>query len=214
MIKGIVIYFPAHLYNIHKLKIDNSMKVFECEHCDYTTSLKSRYTDHMRVHRKVRDIPCPHCDKLFMTHRSLAGHKGKVHGPKKYRCKICGYMTSVTTRLREHIQTKHGDPDYKPYKCPYCSYRCASGGNCRKHVKSQHVGMPLTYEKVPASKLPGKHGIKQSTTVSPKQEGMTPNSTVDPNKDIVPEKVGMVAAVPVLDPAFQAVSHLRELQAT
>ena len=124
------------------------MTTFECEMCDYTTDNKARFRDHIKCHNSVRDLPCPHCGKLFMTKKCLRGHVVKVHNPKTLTCDFCGYATADKSKLNIHVRVMHTQRGYKPYKCAYCDFHCATGGNCRKHVANKHKGMEIKYIKL------------------------------------------------------------------
>ena len=141
----------AHLYAKHGIKLEEHMKIFECNLCQFTTSIKYQYSDHMRVHYQMRDIPCPHCNKKFITRKSMRSHIVKCHKPKDYHCSVCNYSSAVKSKVHEHMRVIHTHRHYKPYQCPYCSFRCATGGNCRKHVKQRHKGQEVRYIKLPVA---------------------------------------------------------------
>lgn len=145
----VLLLISAHLYGKHGIKLEEHMKIFECNICQFTTNIKYQYSDHMRVHYQIRDIPCPHCNKKFITRKSMRSHIVKCHKPKDYHCSVCSYSSAVKSKVHEHMRVIHTHKHYKPYQCPYCSFQCATGGNCRKHVKQRHKGQEVKYIKLP-----------------------------------------------------------------
>lgn len=138
----------AHLFARHKVKYEEHMQIQSCTLCDFTTNVKSRFSDHMRMHLNMRDMPCPECGKLFVTRKTLHSHMVKVHRPKSYKCSECPYATGVPNKLKEHMKLVHTHRHFKPYKCAYCKFLCASGGNCRKHIMRKHPGLDVKYIKL------------------------------------------------------------------
>ena len=128
--------------------MENTQRIHICQFCDFTTSRKTRFTEHVNAHKNVRPFSCPHCNKTFITNSTLKGHLQWIHSDKNYKCDYCEYVTSTLSHVREHMRVMHTHRDVKPYKCAYCDFRCAVSGNCRKHIRNRHKGMKIKWEKV------------------------------------------------------------------
>jgi len=59
--------------------MDSEMPVMRCDYCSFITDKRSRYDDHVKMHRNIRDIACTQCGKLFVTKKTLRQHIIKVH---------------------------------------------------------------------------------------------------------------------------------------
>jgi len=59
--------------------MDSEMPVLKCDYCNFVTEKRSRYDDHIKMHRNIRDLPCVQCGKLFVTKKTLRQHIIKVH---------------------------------------------------------------------------------------------------------------------------------------
>ena len=64
-----------------------------------------------------RSFQCDQCSKTFKSKPNLAGHKHKVHGPKK-ECPICKKSCSTASYLKRHVAAVHDK--VKPYECDQC----------------------------------------------------------------------------------------------
>ena len=110
----------------------------KCEICSFVTDRKSRFHDHVKMHKNQRDLPCPECQKMFVTRRTLGAHRQKVHGQRTLQCEFCAYAPPTASQLREHVRVMHTHRDQKPFQCRYCDFRSATRGNCHKHMVSRH----------------------------------------------------------------------------
>ena len=112
--------------NDHDMTIDMSKKekptrkrprkpaekgVFPCEFCSYTASLKKCLSYHMATKHpsKPPDIPCPSCDKLFVSSQQLYQHTQNVHSSKIFECTHCIPPKMFGSRgfLQTHIRYVH-----------------------------------------------------------------------------------------------------------
>jgi len=60
------------------------------------------------------------------------------NGKKMYTCKMCSFNNSKKEKVRQHVESWHGDAIGIRYKCDYCekTYKCHS--NMRTHVSTNH----------------------------------------------------------------------------
>lgn len=71
--------------------------------------------NHMRVHNGVRPFQCGRCPKRFTTKSGHTVHE-KLHGGKRFKCKICVKKFSSKVKLKEHLET-HLKAHYTESKC-------------------------------------------------------------------------------------------------
>lgn len=139
----------GHLLRVHHVKMVEDMVVHKCQHCDFVTNKHGELRTHMSCnHVHTRDVPCPHCGKLYKSDFHLTAHIRYLHTEKKFKCKRCSYTAAAGAKLLMHIQTVHEHGSSKPYKCPYCDFTCTASNNCRKHVQNKHKGCEVRYVKL------------------------------------------------------------------
>ena len=59
-------------------------------------------------------------------------------GKKFYQCKHCEFGFIKKEKVRQHIETVHGDGMGIRYNCDYCEKNYKSHSNLRTHVSSNH----------------------------------------------------------------------------
>jgi KRAB domain-containing zinc finger protein len=139
-------------------KKDNG-KVFNCNHCDYSTKRKSDLLRHMGKHDISKKKKCDKCNALFLTTYALTnhikGHNGELsckscakcfkstqgldeHEPRcgksvtrKFVCNYCGMDFSREVHMQNHINSKH--TKYTPFICSICGKSYPSKLSCRRH---------------------------------------------------------------------------------
>lgn len=136
------------MFSRHRIRMDDTVKIYECTKCDYSTIRPSQFERHQKHHLNIRDHVCNICGKTFVQERTLNKHIHWVHNEKKLHCHYCEHVTADIYHLKEHIRVMHTHRDLKPYKCAYCDYRCKISGNARKHCMYRHKGLEVKYIKL------------------------------------------------------------------
>ncbi|XP_054155989.1 zinc finger protein 83-like isoform X2 [Oppia nitens] len=125
--------------------------------CDKKFPFKTQLTSHMDVHRDPT-YPCPICEKLFKSKRSLRGHR-LIHqkdvrknnsktGIKDYTCEWpgCDFITNSVKNLKSHTQRLHEDSP-AIYGChwPGCDKKFRFKTKLSRHMKihnEPHIPCP------------------------------------------------------------------------
>ena len=77
------------------------MPNYKCNHCDYSTEDKSRFTKHATTHIP-RTRKCKLCPRTFRFRDDLQKHVDKQHG--SYSCTFCDKTFSSATKRDNHIR--------------------------------------------------------------------------------------------------------------
>jgi hypothetical protein len=102
----------------------NGENQYICEICDYMTSKKSSYSNHL----------------------SSKKHQEKVSENKnKYICKFCDYITSIKSHYDKHLSSKKHTKNYarllvpktNTYSCDICDYSTSVKYTYNKHLSSK-----------------------------------------------------------------------------
>ncbi|EAT41953.1 AAEL006453-PA [Aedes aegypti] len=96
----------------------------QCQHCGEKSFVsKAELQQHLRVECNGKKYHCDHCDKKFLSSRSLAHHLKCLE--KKHRCGECGKTFAQHGELKLHERMHNGE---RPFKCTICgkTYKTAS----------------------------------------------------------------------------------------
>ncbi|XP_062554612.1 zinc finger imprinted 3-like [Armigeres subalbatus] len=96
----------------------------QCRYCGANSfESMAELQQHLRVKCNGKKFPCHHCDKKFLSSRSLAHHLKCLE--KKHRCAECGKTFAQHGELKLHERMHNGE---RPFKCTVCgkSYKTAS----------------------------------------------------------------------------------------
>ncbi len=96
--------------------------------------------------------PCPKCNSVFSSERSLNGHKHK-HSEKPdvpfCCCIYCRKEFRYLGRFKNHVKKHQSD---KIVRCSPCGKKFYSQANLNRHVKAKHVKVKLSFKKVRKNK--------------------------------------------------------------
>jgi len=74
-----------------------------CEVCGKVVTAEY-FTDHMKIHREVKDEVCHFCGKAFVAREALRMHLRVHTGEKPYACHVCGKAFNQKTPHTRHLQ--------------------------------------------------------------------------------------------------------------
>ena len=104
-------------YKLHVLKEHSSAEEIEkhkvyCQFpgCKYSALAEAKVKWHFdKIHLKMKDFPCTHCDKDFCFKKDLLEHINAVHlNIKPHKCDLCDYATAFKSKVRAHKKVSHG----------------------------------------------------------------------------------------------------------
>ena len=144
----------AHI-KAHHVK---SEEIFYCTNCPYSARVKDHLTRHAkRVHMKIKDFQCEHCDNSYGTKRDLQKHLVAIHKVifqderrmkvinqlilkgKQTKCGKCDCdWRGIKGEIKSHWEEVHPEEPY-PYMCDKCAHRTLTASALAAHVKNQHV---------------------------------------------------------------------------
>ncbi|XP_053568386.1 oocyte zinc finger protein XlCOF8.4-like [Bombina bombina] len=91
------------------VKIHTEKEVFSCSHCDKCFTLKSRFITHQKNHIKKKPFLCSECGKCFTWKSYLIRHQ-KIHtGEKEFSCSDCGKCFTRKSALIMHKKYHTGE---------------------------------------------------------------------------------------------------------
>ncbi|ALC44503.1 CG17328 [Drosophila busckii] len=115
------------------------VKAYPCtvEGCDRTFTRTHKLTNHLKnvhsiVKPKIKEFPCPECDKVFQCPTALKKHMYKHTGEEfPNACEHCGKRFFIQAELRDHLLRHAG---IKNYECPHCGIGKYTQSELNKHV--------------------------------------------------------------------------------
>ena len=118
--------------------MNNKIKNYECDKCDYKCSQNGNLKAHNKqVHDKIKNFVCDKCDYKCSTNGDLKKHNKSVHDKiKNYECDKCNFKCSTNGDLKKHNKTVHDK--IKNYICDKCDYKCSTNSNLKRHNKLVH----------------------------------------------------------------------------
>lgn len=153
------------LYKEHLLKAGETHSEFKCDACDKVFTTHQNLDKHTRLFHTVqtcrlcnkeygnrnnflrhmqrshgkekkKDVPCPHCPKLFYSRWQLKVHM-HAHNNVRLQCKLCEYHTVYPQALKTHVKIHS-----KQYNsiCDWCGKGFMNKGSLKNHLAREHLG--------------------------------------------------------------------------
>ncbi|CAB0006454.1 unnamed protein product [Nesidiocoris tenuis] len=108
----------------------------------------------------AKNVPCPHCAKMFTTPRNVNRHIRRAHPAEpipRYECDHCGFTSQYKHCLKTHILTRHEDPRTQnllgPFRaqkndlyCARCDRAFPNRKGLNRHIKRLHTPAAARFE--------------------------------------------------------------------
>ncbi|GMR45398.1 hypothetical protein PMAYCL1PPCAC_15593, partial [Pristionchus mayeri] len=122
---------------VHEKSAHLGIRNYKCPKCDKCLSSPSALYTHKKTHGE-KVFRCQFCTKTFTLKNYLKLHVRQVHEQteRKHICKFCHKSFAYAGSLQVHIRTHTGE---RPYICRYCPKAFASQGNLQSHERT-HTG--------------------------------------------------------------------------
>ncbi|XP_042544958.1 zinc finger X-chromosomal protein-like [Dipodomys spectabilis] len=141
-------------------------KVFQCEHCEYSTTDASGFKRHViSIHTKDYPHRCEYCKKGFRRPSEKNQHIRRHTGREGYQHLFWEYGSADSSNLKTPPKSKPGkekpfkddiylltspdtrearqhgfiNPGSKRHQCWYCDHRSSSSGDLKRHIISVHT---------------------------------------------------------------------------
>ena len=136
--------FEAKSIKLHRER----KKYFKCDHCDYSTTLKSTLAMHAKVVHKTKHYKCDKCPFVTTQRDQLYLHNKRIH--EDFKCLKCDYASSYKLNLAIHMRTIHETSTSQnlhiksthdkigDIKCEQCEFSTFQRGNLVVHMKCAH----------------------------------------------------------------------------
>ena len=115
--------------------------VHQCELCDYKTTVKMDFNNHMRSHQGA--FACATCDLKFASSVRLWQHKKSVHEGVKFNqkiaCSFCGLEYAGKVSLLQHVTRCHKGDAANKLQCELCNnYTTHLQKDLERHIQRVH----------------------------------------------------------------------------
>ena len=101
-------------------------KAFSCSHCDKVFYHRSSYSNHIKIHGRVRkNFECSTCDKNYPMMSLLKSHEKHHSTERPFRCTWCDKTFKFFDKLKIHERVHTGET---PFACSKCDKKFTSSG--------------------------------------------------------------------------------------
>ncbi|XP_046398548.1 oocyte zinc finger protein XlCOF7.1-like isoform X3 [Ischnura elegans] len=126
-------------FSVHVSFCQLKSSLYQCHICGKNQTSKSNLTNHLLVHSKERNFPCPMCPKRFTVSSVRNTHVRMVHlKHKPFECGVCNKCFTTKGDLKVHYVVHSDD---RPYSCPQCTKAYKSKRFLKLHMFNNHVSM-------------------------------------------------------------------------
>ncbi|KAH7729511.1 zinc finger protein [Aphelenchoides avenae] len=122
---------------VHEKSAHLGIRNYKCPKCSKCLSSPSALYTHKKTHGE-KVFQCEFCPKTFTLKNYLKLHVKQVHeqNERKHICHFCNKSFAYAGSLQVHVRTHTGE---RPYVCKYCPKAFASQGNLQSHERT-HTG--------------------------------------------------------------------------
>jgi len=122
---------------VHRMARHTKVKIYQCEHCDYTANYRSALNNHIAVKHSGRKFFChqPGCNFQSSYAACLKAHVDSEHEGKKFYCDSCNFFATRKVYLKRHKKLKH---EGVTFDCPDCDYIASRKEHLMNHIKVRH----------------------------------------------------------------------------
>ncbi|XP_076306032.1 BCL11 transcription factor A-like isoform X2 [Tachypleus tridentatus] len=87
-----------------------------------------------KIKEKSRNDTCEYCGKVFKNCSNLTVHKRSHTGEKPYKCTMCDYACTQSSKLTRHMKT-HGRMGKDVFRCRFCGMPFSVSSTLEKHMR-------------------------------------------------------------------------------
>ncbi|XP_029638302.1 RE1-silencing transcription factor A-like [Octopus sinensis] len=80
-----------------------------CDNCNYATSSRKSYREHIKTHDTDRPIKCPSCPYQCSRKSALINHLRTHSEDRPFSCDYCAYTSKQNSNVKTHMAKKHSD---------------------------------------------------------------------------------------------------------
>ena len=128
-------------------------KQYNCEKCDYTTSLIQNWNKHLTTTKHNSEPNAYKCDKCnyettksdhWEVHLKTKKHNRPDDYTNQFSCEKCGFFTTKILHYETHLATlKHRDIErekiIRKFECAVCNIQCTTSSLLKRHMNTlQH----------------------------------------------------------------------------
>lgn len=123
----------AYYQHLRHHKDPSEVKVYKCDLCPYTATLKILVSNHKKFNHStnITYYKCSSCDFVTKHKNSLKSHVAQHEEPKvMFKCPHCDHKTRLMSNLRAHM-SKHKE---RMISCDLCSFKGYNKTQVRRHM--------------------------------------------------------------------------------